>query len=219
MKSLSLILGMLLLLCRVGECGFREATLYQLAGKQKPIVIVLPVIDNTSGNTLSWDLSREFTDEIRKRVYDSKRLYLLPDAGNLEIAKLLSTPNPQAIPSVAISDLGAAEFAVVAEIIEQGEEKYGVGRTKKEHSQDAAGSVFSLALRVRVIDVRQQTPQVILQEVLDQDYVISRAYMHTDYSKAPWGTQAFATTPMGMAHNRLVRSLMARVEAYIEAVK
>jgi hypothetical protein len=219
MRALILSLGLISLFCGgcMRRCG--DMTLYQQSGRQKPIVAVLPVIDNTSKNDLKWDLSREMTDEIRKRVFESKRIYLLREGGNLEIAKLLSTPNPQAISKATATSLGATEFAVVAEIIEQEEEKYQVVSLLDMSKSTDAGSVLSLALRVRVIDVRQEKPKVILQEVLDNDYVISRAYMNCDYSKYPWGTEAFAHTPMGMAHNRLIRTLVSRIEAYIEAVK
>jgi len=219
MRALILTTGLVSLLC--GGCmrHYGDTTLYHQSGRQKPIVAVLPVIDNTAENNLKWDLSRELTDELRKRVYESKNLYLLREGGNREVAKQLSTPNPQTISKAIASSLGSAEFVVVAEIIEQDEEKYGVGHYLESSQNAGVGSVLSLALRVRVIDIRRDTPKVILQEVLDNDYVISRAYMNCDYSKCPWGTEAFTHTPMGMAHNRLIRTLVSRIEAYIEAIK
>ncbi len=216
MKKLLLSLGIVSLFC--GGCvpNYGDTTLYQTSGRQKPIVAVLPVIDTTTTNTLSWDLSEELTDELRKRVYDSKKIYLLRDGGNQEMAKLLSTPNPKAIPLAAASDLGAAQFAVVAEIFEQEEEGFGI---MPMGLRGDAGSVLSVALRVRVLDVRDETPKVILQEVIDTDYVISRAYMNCDYDRFRWGSDAFVNTPMGIAHNRLIRTLVSRIEAYIEAAQ
>ena len=218
MRGLILSLGMAALLCGgcARHCG--DSALYQLSGRQKPIVAVLPVIDRTQQSELSWDMSREFTDEIRKRVYDSKRVYLLRDAGSLEIAKLLSTPNPKAISSEAVQNLGAAEYAIVAEIIEQDEASHSIARRASRHiSPSDIGTVLSVGLRVRVIDLRNETPKIVLQEVLEQDFSVALAYMNNDYEKTPWGTEAFNRTPMGMAHNRLVRELVARAESYIEA--
>lgn len=219
MRALIITLGSTLLLCVGCARTCHDTTLYECSGRQKHIVAVLPVIDNTGETQLTWDLSRELTDEIRKRVYESKKIYLLREGGNLEIAKTLSTPNLQAISTSATSHLGAAEFAVVSEIIMQEEEPRRVMSKGSEPKVSAVGSVLSLALRVRVIDVRSEKPKVILQEVLDNDFVVSRAYMNCDYSKTPWGTDAFACTPMGMAHNRLIRTLVSRIEAYIEAAK
>jgi hypothetical protein len=217
MRALILTLGFALLLCEGCARTCHDTTLYDRSGRQKHIVAVLPVIDNTGEKNLTWDLSRELTDEIRKRVYESKKIYLLREGGNLEIAKMLSTPNSHAIPNSATSSLGETEFAVVAEIIDQEEEPYRVIANRSEAKVADVGSILSLALRVRVIDVRGEKPKVILQEVLDNDFVVSRAYMNCDYSKTPWGSEAFTCTPMGMAHNRLIRTLVSRIEAYIEA--
>lgn len=216
MRGLIVSLSILSLLCGC-TCGYRDTALYQPSGRQKPIVAVLPVIDNTEKTNLKWDLSHELTDEIRKRVFESKKIYLLRDGSSLEVAEMLSTPNPKNISAAATKCLGAAEFVVVAEIIEQEEAKYGFASDDSVRSE--VGSILSLALRVRVLDVRRGTPKVILQEVLDNDYVISRAYMNCDYSKMAWGTEAFTRTPMGMAHNRLIRTLTSRIESYIESVQ
>lgn len=216
MRALIITLGCAWLFCAGCAPTYRDTTLYQRCGSQKPIVAVLPVIDMTTKESpLTWDLSRELTDEIRKRVYDSKKIYLLREGGSREIAKMLTTPNPQAISSSVISNLRDADFAVVAEIIEHED----VDHLQLKPKVADVGSLLSLALRVRVIDVREEKPKVILQEVLDNDFLVSRAYLNWDYSKTPWGSEAFACTPMGMAHNRLIRTLVSRIEAYIEAVR
>lgn len=218
MRGLFLFLGAAALLC--GGCArqYRDTALYQLSGRQKPIVAVLPIINHVENQDLKWDLSKELTDEIRKRVSDSKRVYLLREGGSLEFAKELSTPNPTAIPESAITNLGAAEFAVVAELIEQDEVPYSHAKGAQDDSLCSdAGAILSMALRVRVIDLRRETPKLVLQEVLDHDFVIARAYMQSDYSKTPWGTEAYSRTPMGMAHARIIRELVSRIEAYIEA--
>jgi hypothetical protein len=216
MRAFFLTLIMTSLIC--GGCSprYSDCTLYQLSGRQKPIVAVLPVVDHTEQTELVWDLSREFTDEIRKRVYNSKRIYLLREGGNIETAKLLSTPNPQAIAKSSIDDLGSVQFVVVTELLEQKEAPFSMGKNAKPIHSDA-GMILSVGLRVRVIDVRRDTPKIILQEVLEDDFVVARAYMQNDYARTPWGSEAFSRTPMGMAHIRLVKELVSRVEAYIEA--
>lgn len=220
MRGLILLFGAVASLCT--GCAQRccDTTLYQSSGRQKAIVAVLPVINNVYEGDLTWDLSREFTDEIRKKVYDSSRMYLLRDGGSEELAKMLNTPNPRSIAADTTKHLGAAQFAVVTEIIEQEENPFGLAHSGPDNPfQKEIGSVLSLALRVRVIDLRQEEPKVVLQEVLDQDFVVARPYMTCDYEKMSWGTEAFRHTPMGMAHSRLVRELVARVEGYIEAVR
>ncbi len=209
--------GLLATLCASCAPNYRDTTLFQRSGRQKAIVAVLPVIDNTEAADLSWELSREFTDEIRKRVYDSSKIYLLRDHGTREIAERLNTPNPAMIPDSRSINLGAAEFIVVSELIDQSETPCGHSSSEESFSKGEADCLLNLAMRVRVLDVRRDKPKVILQEVIDHEQFIARTFADCDYSKTPWGTEAFKRTPLGLAHNKIVRELVSRVESYIEA--
>lgn len=217
MGRLIVFFGLLASLCASCVPCYRDTALYQRSGKQKAIVAVLPVINHGEGADLSWDLSTEFTDEMRRHVYDSSKLYLLRDLGSREIAQRLNTPNPEMIPLVQAKDLGAAEFVVVSELIDQKLEPMSL---RENHSQNGnEESVLRLSMRVRVLDVRHDKPKVILQEVVHNEHILDRAYMANDYQKTPWGTEAFQYTPLGFAHHKLVREIVSRVENYIEAAR
>jgi hypothetical protein len=215
MRGLTLFLGVAAMLycCGIGNCN--STALYQLSSKQKPVVAVLPIIDRTQCQYgFPWDVSREFTDEIRNRVFQSKRITLLCDDGSLEIAKKLSVPNPRGILPEAIREVGAAEFAFVAELIEQDDSSFAnLGTRSSFYNRETP----AFALRIRVLDLRQVTAKVVLQEILKENAIIVRSYMPRDYAKTPWGTEAFLHTPMGVAHHRLVKEVVSRLEAYIEA--
>ncbi len=200
--------------------SYRDTSLYQSTGQIKPIVSVMPVINTTGQQGPDWDYAREFTDEIRKRVFDSSRLYLLREGGSMALAREFSTPNPMEIPSDIKSRLGAAsaaEYVVVTEFLDQKEIPYETASSRA--TQEEAGAVLSVALRVRVIDLRGDTPKVVLQEIIDQEHMVAKPYLKTDYTKASWGTDAYASTPLGMAHSKVVRELVAHVESYIIAVR
>lgn len=174
----------------------------------------MPVINNSGVHNLTWDLAKEFTDEIRKRVYDSSRLYLLREGGTLEYAKELNDPNPTNLPFDVKEQMGAAEYVIVAELVDQHETPYGL-ENRPTHEQ--MGAVLSLAMRVRVIDLRKDKPKVILQEMIDYDYIIAQPYLKTDYKRNAWGTEAYEHTPYGMAHSKVIRDLVAHAESYIVA--
>lgn len=194
-----------------------EAALYHISGRQKPIICVLPVVDHTKeNNQLTWDLSREFTDEIRKRVYNSKKVYLLKEGSSIDIAHELINPNPRAITGEMLDTFAEAQFIVVTEILEQKESPFNFSKNEKTQNSES-GVALSVGLRVRVLDIRNSTPRVILQEVLKEEFIVAKDFMHKDYAKTPWGSEAFMSTPMGMAHHRLVKELVSRTEAYIEA--
>lgn len=200
--------------------SYRDTSLYQPTGQIKPIVSIMPVINATGQQGPEWDYAREFTDEIRKRIFDSSRLYLLREGGSLALAKELSTPNPMEIPSDIKSRLGSAapaEYVVVTEFLEQKETPYETASSRAV--QEEAGALLSLTLRVRVVDLRGDTPKVVLQEIIDQEHMIAKPYLKTDYTKSGWGTDAYASTPLGMAHSKVVRELVAHVESYIIAAR
>ncbi len=198
--------GLLALMCTSCAPNYRDTAFLQSTGRQKSIVAVLPVINHTVDGDLSWDLSMEFTDELCKRVDDSPKVYLLRDHGSRELARKLSTPNPAMIPSAEINGLGAAEFVIVSELI-------------NHPTRSELGSELNISMRVRVIDIRHDRPKVILQEMINNDPMLVREFVVCDYSKTPWGTDAFQHTPLGLAHNKFVREVVSRVENYIEAAR
>ncbi|MFN0065903.1 MAG: CT253 family lipoprotein [Chlamydiales bacterium] len=200
--------------------SYNDVGLYEKTGQMKPITIVMPVINRVEGLDLTWDVSRELTDEIRRRVFDSSKLYLLRENGSNELAKTLLVANPKEISPATLNRFGASEFVVVSELIEQNQKSYGLSMHGDKPSRaDEIGAVLSLAMRVRVIDRRSVEPKVVLQEILEYDHIISKAYLSVDYVKTHWGTELYQNTPMGLAHNRLVRELVSHIEAYIVAAK
>jgi hypothetical protein len=211
MKRLVFTLAAITLICGGFAKHYGIASTFQAVGRQKAIVAVLPVINDNHITNILWDISQELTAEIRKRVYESNKICLQQELASLEVAKLLNVPNPHAISNTAAESLQDAEFAIITEVIEQKEKSF------KTHPESA--SVLTCALSVRVLDLRGAFPKVILQEILDKNYVMAMPYMHCDYKKMAWGTEAFRYTPLGMAHNRLVNELTRRVEAYIEAAQ
>lgn len=192
-----------------------DTGLYEKTGQMKPIVVVLPVIDRTGGVDLPWNVAAEMTDEIRRRVFDSSRLYLLREGGTPEMAMTLACPNPHEIQPGALRDLGASEFLVVSELVDQKQVPYGLQTQKAEET----GAVLSVKMRVRVIDRRDPEPKVVLQELLEYDHIVARPYLNTDYRKTQWGMEQFHNTPMGIAHSKIVRELVSHLEGYIVAAR
>ncbi len=217
MGRIIILLAAAAILCSGCANNYRDTTLYQRSGRTKPIVAVMPVINSSDADTPTWDVALELTEEIRKRIFDSPKLYLLRDGGSVTTAQELNTPDPSGLPKNARENLGAAEFVVVAELIDQHETSYGLDSNRP--FLEEVGSVLSVAMRIRVIDVRKGEPQVILQEIINQDHMVSRPYLKTDYTKAHWGTEAFDRTPLGLAHSKVVREIVSRVEGYVVARK
>lgn len=221
MSRLIAIGMLLLLLCGACQDENRDVTLYQKNGRTKPIVAVLPVINsNEGGRELSWDLARELTEGIRKRALGSSKLYLLRENGSLDMAHQLNTPDLKRLQEMSSPKLGSAEFIVISELVDEKEIPYGVARGMPSNPQvEEIGAVLSVSMRVRVLDIREPTPRVILQEVIHHEHVIDRGAVGTNYTRSSYGTEAYRRTPLGLAHSKLIRELVARVEGYIGANK
>lgn len=201
------------------SCGrhYGDATPFQSSGGAKPIVAVLPVIDNSKIDSLHWDISQEMTERINTRIVDSSRLYLLREQKDKALAEALNNPNPKAINASAIRNLGDADYAIVTELVEQKVLPNAHPKVAARPHLANSSATLHIAMRVRVLDVRSETPKVILQEILCEDYEIARPYLFVDYTKNGWGEQSYERTPMGLAHSKIVRDLVAHTEGYIGA--
>lgn len=218
MRGVIFFAGLLLVFSGCAR-SYRDCALYQSSGKAKPIIAVLPVIDASNSNKVNWSISEELTQKIQKRIVDSSKLYLLKDKGNMEMARLLNNPDPSQLPETIGKSLGAAEFVIVAELIDQDEAVFGhPSAEEKPYLAEIAGNIH-LAMRVRVLDVRDETPKLILQEVVCHDHEVSRPYLNVNYDKYHWGQEAYERTPLGLSHNKIVRELVAHVEGYIGATR
>lgn len=224
------MLALMLLALTLTGCreAYRDTTLYQRNGRAKPIVAFLPVIDHsdqkcTQEGTLkgvTFNVSQEMTQVLRNRLSTSPKLYLLKDRGSLEIAEEMNDFDIDHLSKASTDGLSAAEFIVVTELLEQQEKPYTENLRKPVYEVGGHVShVLALSFRVRVLDMRDEKPKVILQEVVHSNHMIPMHNTHFDYSKISYGTEKFYRTPLGIAHQRLIREVSSRIENYIRANK
>ncbi len=64
-----------------------------------------------------------------------------------------------------------------------------------------------MSVRVRVIDVREKTPKVVLQEIVEQSHHVPRQFTKANFNQVPWGDEAFDISPLGIAHDQLCKEL------------
>lgn len=193
-----------------------DTTIYQRSGRVKPIVAVLPVIDSTGEFSHSWDLAHELTDDMRRKVFDSASLYLYREGIDQEYAYRFNEAIPTNFPVSILKSIGDAQFVVVTELVNhevQPCENSHIPYSNIHTGEKAA--ILAQDLRIRVLDVRGDTPHIVLQELLHHDHYIAQPYLNTDYVRNSWGTEAYENTPMGLAHARLIREAVSRIESYV----
>lgn len=186
-------------------------TRYHEDGRAKPIVAVASMIDTASFEA-PWSISEELTSMIVSQMGQSGKIYIVPK----EDENFAENPFAYDL-SWMKREFPTQEFAVFLELVEH--EIVPASKVKKGLSSQEVSSNLNMAVRLRVIDVRGQTPKIVLQEIVRDTYFIPKTLLPTDYNTASWGTSEFAKTPMGVAHAGLVREIAARVSDYILLAK
>lgn len=178
-----------------------------------PSVAVAPVIDS-SGSELSWNLSDEITYSLSSRLVQKCRMQVTdPQRTKSQIKKSKIHDNPFGddlswVKKTFTSD----DFVVFIEVIEH-EEQLRSGDASR--SLESLSADLVLALRLRIVDLRKENPQVILQEIIQDSHFIPRQFTKYNFHQAPWNSEEFSITPVGIAHALLIKELSSRIEDYI----
>jgi len=176
----------------------------------RPIVSFVPVIDSSKSD-LNWNVSQELTKAIRERLSQKNQVYMVGEqAAAASAEKALSAHDPfDSDASWVRRAFPQNEFVVFMELMEHTE----VPVMAKDPQDSPA--LLTMSVRVRVIDVREKTPKVVLQEIVEQSHHVPRQFTKANFSQVPWGDEAFDVSPLGIAHDQLCKELATRVEDYI----
>lgn len=211
------IFTLLVTLLMVG-CGPRYIDYFPFHddGTPKPKVALLAVIDTTQV-CIPWDVSREINDRLRYQAMCNGELFLLSEnevAGRLQGSELFNYFDTD---FSYVSRFGGSDYVVALELIEHDVVPYekGMCLSNLPMQKYRWQAILQMKLRLRVIDVRCNKPKILLQEIFASDYAIPLGCEYLDYSRCGWGSSAFADTPWGRAHARMISDLVCRIETVI----
>lgn len=196
-------------------CGCKndEMTRYHEDGRAKPIVAVVSMIDTTTFDA-PWSISEELTTSVVRSIAQSGSIYVKSHDD------WSGSDNPfGADLAWAKREFMDEEFVVFMELVEH--EAVPAVKSKKHpplSSQELATNL-NMAVRVRVVDLRGQTPRIVLQEMIRDSYYIPRSLLPTDYNVVSWGSEDYKNSPMGIAHTQLVLEISGRLSDYILLAK
>lgn len=186
---------------------------YQSVVEKKPLVALLPLIDNTK-HGLSWDISEELTSSVHHRLLLKDKLYLVDKEKVLSATKKLKeSDNP------FVNDLSwmkrsfpSDEFVVFLELIEHDEVPVYSTRQAAPGEVDAD---LQMSVRVRVVDLRGEQPKIVLQELIHESHRIPKQFTKANFHQVPWDDDSFSISPVGLAHDALSKEIAVRVQDYI----
>ena len=214
------ILSTLLLLLVITGCGPRYVDYfpYHDDGTPKPRIALISVVDS-SGYKLPWNLSREFTQEIKDELVGNGDVYLLSQREmDVDLTKLgtIDFFNKEISWAKCFCD---ADYAVALEFIEHNVIPYDQMTEDSLCTDKCArhSAVLSMKMRVKIINTRMPScPQVVLHEILTCNQVIPWQRNLVDYETNCWGSENFFATPLGMAHQRLITDISCRIRETVE---
>ncbi len=185
----------------------------------KPSVAVIPLIDN-SDHTLSWNLSDEITYTLCTKLYEKNTLNLtLPGKIKAQSKRVKGQMNPFSEDLQWVKKaFSEEEFVVFLEMIEHSEIPAETPSDKKV-SKESLSANLHMSVRVRIVDLRHETPKITLQEIIQDSHFIPRQFTQYNFHQSPWNTEEFLLSPVGIAHAQLIKELKTRIEDYILLAK
>lgn len=203
--AVSLLCSVLLSGCSFSNTGGSyHPKLYTSGSKAKGVVAMLPVYSKLGyiEGGLPWNLQKEFTEEISRRLYESDKVYLIKHNASSNIVSHFYNPSADILPNSLATHFLPAEFVVATELLEQVEESDNLGN-----------DTVTASVRIKVFDIRKNKISLIYQEIIEAKQPVILAT--NDYHRYGWKSKHFDSTPMGLMHNRLFREIVARVEGYV----
>lgn len=210
MRYLSaVILSILAISCNRGG---DEISRFHEDGRAKPAVAVASMIDTTTFDA-PWSLSEEFTSAISAQLSQGGLIFVQSQ----EELPFSENPFSGGDMSWMKREFQGKEFVVFLELVEH--EAIPAAKTKKPAAPQEVSTNLNMAIRLRVVDLRSETPKIVLQEMIRDSYFIPKTLIPTDYSRVVWGTEAYRKSPMGIAHTQVVQEIAGRITDYILLAK
>ncbi|MBI2810761.1 MAG: hypothetical protein HYX67_08040 [Candidatus Melainabacteria bacterium] len=191
---------------------------YEQKSNSKPVVSVVPIIDNTK-NSYEWNLSDELSSSLYYRFAQQDTLFLeKASAVRAKTRKLAEGQNPFGPDITWVKKaFQGDDFVVFLELVEH-EEVYKQNKKKPVDNSETSADL-NMSMRVRVFDVRDNEPKVILQELIHDSHFIPRPFTEANFYQVAWGHESFSVSPIGLAHAQFVKEIATRLEDYILMAK
>lgn len=208
-SSIALVLGM-------AGCAKNQnqQTALQTTAPAKPLVALVPVIDNAKNEQCEWNLSEEFTSSFYASLGQGP--LSLEDAAKVRVVvkKCNESMNPFGTNTAWIKEIFQAQrYVVFLELIKH-EEVLKQAR-KKQGDPKMCPADLNMSMRIRIFDLQGEKPKIVLQEIVSNSHFIPRQFTTVNFHQVPWGDEGFHFSPLGLAHMQFIKEISLRIEDYI----
>jgi hypothetical protein len=210
------ILTVSLLALIAGGCDDDQHSALQTShqSQPKPIVSIVPVIDNSQGS-YSWNLSDEISCSIYNRIAERDRIIVNKSSQVRHKARQIPKDQNPFGPDISwIKKIFQDDpFIVFLELIEH--EEIPKQNRKKPTDPKQCSADLNMSMRIRVLDLRENEPKIVLQELIHDSHFIPRPFTQGNFFQVDWGDECFNISPIGLAHARFTKEIASRIEDYI----
>lgn len=186
-----------------------EMSRFHEDGRAKPSVAVASMLDTTSFDA-SWSLSEELTAGIVNVISGSGEIFV----HSQQESPFTENPFGSDL-SWMKREFHSEEFVAFLELVEH---EFVPIKAKGTTPYEASNNL-NMAVRVRVVDLRGNSPKIVLQEMVRDSYFVPKTLIPTDYTSTVWGTEDYRKSPMGIAHAGLIQEVSNRISEYILLAK
>lgn len=223
-----LICGLCLLF---SSCGTQNITSQHFKvhddGRKKAVTCITPIYD-LNNILLPWSLSEDLTNSLKTRLVKRGNIYLT----NLSIEEIdmeensfdqLKTNYLEENLTLNFNNQNLkerypdSEFVVFMELTKHDihaklEQKTFLDKITPSYALD-------MAIRLRIVDLRSNTPTLILHEIVEQTHLLPKQFSKIDTENPMWGKKTYGISPLGFAHFALIKEVASRIENYLILAK
>lgn len=180
----------------------------------KPTIALMPMINSLRYET-SRDFSRELTAQMRYEIMDNEQLELIGSQQMDSALIAMGSIDPMGNNISYSKAFAPCEFLVVTELLEHKYLPDEAGKANPLHSVQGhlCNHVLVMKMRIRMIDLRNPTPCVILQEIIEDKYMVGRDAEAIDQALLTGKTTSHKVSPLAIAHRRFIKDCVCHIES------
>ncbi len=174
--------------------------------QKKARIAVAPVID-LSKHRLSWNVASEITTNIYESLAQ-KNCYQLVAPSKLK--KLSKNQDPFSSDLSWVKQLfPEQEFVCFTTLLEHSEKP---SYAEEEVSISDSPTDLKISLQVRIIDLREETPKIVLDKTFEKIQHIPRQFSCFNFTQVAWGQPMYTFSPIGVVHAELTDDIIHQIE-------
>ena len=212
------LLTIITLLTGCSRSQNEQISRYHDDGREKPVVIVTEVYDRNT-TEMPWNLAEDLSCTIRNKLLKKNTMFLVSDHASVPVETMIKEGKSPFVGETKWigNEFKEGEFVAFLELVNH----KITPRIPTSSVFEAVTPSYSLdvKMRVRIFDLRGVEPEIVLQEIIDQNHLLPKQIATMDFRRAKWGRKTYGITPLGIAHSLLCREAAKRIEDYVLLAK